>query len=150
VGKLELVVAGALLAGSSRQLERSQRMRGHDMQDQILLGWGRLVLPVPSAIWRRQVSGDAELDFMSEDHHRVRDFAVTELTRRGKPLSPELIAQETDLPLAQVMQILAELERRMTFLFRNERGAVAWAYPVTADQTPHHVTFGTGEQIYAA
>jgi hypothetical protein len=38
----------------------------------------------------------------------------------------------------------------MTFLFRNEQGAVAWAYPVTVDRTPHYVTFSTGEQVYAA
>ena len=28
--------------------------------------------------------------------------------------------------------------------------AVAWAYPVTVDTTPHHVSFDTGEQLYAA
>ena len=30
------------------------------------------------------------------------------------------------------------------------QGAVTWAYPVTVDQTPHHLTFNTGEKIYAA
>jgi hypothetical protein len=49
-----------------------------------------------------------------------------------------------------VNDVLDELERRMTFLFRNQAGAVAWAYPVTVDVTPHHVTFSTGEQVYAA
>jgi hypothetical protein len=38
----------------------------------------------------------------------------------------------------------------MTFLFRNEQGSVTWAYPVTVDQTPHRVTFSSGEQVYAA
>jgi hypothetical protein len=80
----------------------------------------------------------------------VRDLAVTELIRQGEPLSPELIAGELGLPLALVKRILDELEERMTFLFRNECGEVAWAYPVTADRTPHRVTFSTGEQIYAA
>jgi hypothetical protein len=49
-----------------------------------------------------------------------------------------------------VVSILDDLEARMTFLFRGERGVVTWAYPVTVDQTPHRVTFGTGERIYAA
>jgi hypothetical protein len=49
-----------------------------------------------------------------------------------------------------VNAILDELEKHMTFLFRDEQGAVAWAYPVTVDRTPHHVTFDTGEQVYAA
>ena len=38
----------------------------------------------------------------------------------------------------------------MTFLFRNPAGDVTWAYPVTVDQTPHQVTFSSGEKLYAA
>jgi hypothetical protein len=53
-------------------------------------------------------------------------------------------------PLTQVTDILDELEQHMTFLFRNEYGAVAWAYPVTVERTPHHMTFSTGEQVHAA
>jgi hypothetical protein len=49
-----------------------------------------------------------------------------------------------------VNTILDDLEKKLTFLFRNEEGAVAWAYPVTVDKTPHHLTFSTGEQLYAA
>lgn len=120
------------------------------MDDRLLLGVWRHLLPIPRAVWEKQVRGDAHLDFMSEQHHEVRDYVVRELPRVGKPLSPESIAQELGLPLARVTDILNELERHMTFLFRNEQGAVAWAYPVTVEKTPHHVTFSTGEQVYAA
>jgi hypothetical protein len=120
------------------------------MKENLLLGLWRCTLPIPSLIWRRQVRGDAQLDFMSEDHHRVRNFVVTELPRVAKPLSPEFIGRELSLPLTRVTGILDELERHMTFLFRNEEGAVAWAYPVTVDPTPHHVSFSTGERINAA
>ena len=48
------------------------------------------------------------------------------------------------------MKILDELEKNMTFLFRNPDGEVTWADPVTVDQTPHHVSFSSGEQVYAA
>jgi hypothetical protein len=120
------------------------------LDDSLLLGVWRYLLPVPRPIWQSQVRGDAELDFMSEEHHNVRDFVVLELPRVGRPLTPEFIAQELNLPLPRVAGILDDLEEHMTFLFRNEQGAVAWAYPVTADRTPHHVTFSTGEQIYAA
>jgi hypothetical protein len=48
-----------------------------------------------------------------------------------------------------VNALLDELEKKLV-LFRNEQGAVVWAYPATADRTPHHVTFSTGEQGYAA
>jgi hypothetical protein len=87
---------------------------------------------------------------MSEEHHLVRDFAVRGLPRAGKPLSPEQIGQALGLPIARVVALLDELEKGMTFLFRNEEGAVTWAYPVTVDPTAHHVNFSTGERVYAA
>ncbi len=125
------------------------------MADNVLLGMGRHLLPIPSLIWHNQVSQNAQhntqaLGFMSADHHRVRNLVVLEIPRAGKPLPPEFIAAKLDLPLARVIALLDDLEKHMTFLFRNERGEVVWAYPVTAEKTPHRVTFSTGEQIYAA
>jgi hypothetical protein len=120
------------------------------MDDKLLLGLWRCVLPVPSKIWRAILKSDADLGFMGEDHHRVRNLVVRELPREGKPLTPAWISQELRLPLPKVISLLDELESNMTFLFRNPEGAVTWAYPVTTDRTPHQVTFSTGEQIYAA
>jgi hypothetical protein len=120
------------------------------MDENVLLGVGRHLLPVPPFVWQRQAHSPAHLDFMSKDHHRVRNLVVLELPRAGGPLSPEFIGRALDLPPAQVVSILDDLERHMTFLFRDERGAVVWAYPVTVEPTPHHVTFSTGEQVYAA
>jgi hypothetical protein len=120
-------------------------------KERLFLGLWRFLLPVPRAIWRRQLEGNvSRLEFMSADHHRVRNFCVVELPRAGQPLAPAYIARALDLPLARLIPILDELERRMTFLFRNPQGEVTWAYPVTVDVTPHRVTFSTGEQIYAA
>jgi hypothetical protein len=87
---------------------------------------------------------------MSESHHLVRNFVVKELPQKGAPLSPEFISQRLDLPLARVNSILEELEKNLTFLYRNKQGSVAWAYPVTADETPHKISFSTGERINAA
>ena len=50
----------------------------------------------------------------------------------------------------RMLKLLDELETRLTFLFRNDEGAVAWAYPVTAEPTPHHAAFSTGERLDAA
>jgi hypothetical protein len=86
---------------------------------------------------------------MREDHHRVRDFVVTELPRAGKPLSPETIAENLGLAPPRVQSILDELEGRLVFLYRNSRGDVTWAYPVTVDETPHHARFSTGEEAYS-
>jgi Tfp pilus assembly protein PilZ len=56
------------------------------MRDRLLLGIGDHMIPVPGCIWRTLVRAAARktaagLEFMSEDHHRVRDFVVTELPR---------------------------------------------------------------------
>ena len=125
------------------------------MNRKLLLGLSRWTLPVPRLIWQWQVARnarnmDAGLGFMSAEHHLIRDFVVKEICRVGQPLPPELIAQALNLPIDRVIALLDDLEKHMTFLFRNDQGAVVWAYPVTADKTPHHMTLSTGEQVYAA
>lgn len=125
------------------------------MRNTLLRGLGRFMIPIPGMLWRKQVSGRAKkiqagLGFMSRDHHAVRNFVVRALPGPGEPLTPELIAKESSLPIDRVKVILDELEERMTFLFRNAEGEVVWAYPVTVELTPHHVTFSSGEQVYSA
>jgi len=125
------------------------------MGNRPLLGLGRYMIPIPPFLWRRAVarkvpSIEGRLAFMSGDHHRVRDFSVRELPRIGEPLALELIAKELSLPATRTQEILDDLETRLIFLFRNGEGAVAWAYPVTADPTPHHAVFSTGERLDAA
>jgi hypothetical protein len=120
------------------------------MDNRLLMGIWRYTASIPPWIWQRQVRGEAQLDFMSKEHHRIRNFVVTELPKAGIQLSPEYIAQALNLPLDQVVGILDDLEKQMTFLFRNDHGAVTWAYPVTVDQTPHRMNFSTGERVNAA
>jgi hypothetical protein len=124
------------------------------MRDNLRLGLGHHMIPLPSLLWRRVVEAGARkirrrLAFMSEAHHRVRDHVVLELPRAGAPLAPESIARELGLSAARTRSILAELEAHLTFLFRNERGEVAWAYPVTVERTPHHARFSSGEEAYS-
>ena len=124
------------------------------MGDALLLGLGRRLIPIPRPIWTRLVRADARkigarLRFMSRDHHRVRDHVVVELPRAGAPLPPESIARGLDLPVERVRGVLDDLERHLTFLFRNERGEVSWAYPVTVEETPHRAGFSTGEEAYS-
>ncbi len=122
--------------------------------DRLLLGVGRFMIPVPRVVWLPMVRSAARrsragLGFMSEDHHRVRDFAVLELARTGRPLAPESIANALGLAPDRVRTILDELERGLTFLFRNERGEVTWAYPITVDPTEHRAHFRTGEDAFS-
>jgi len=60
------------------------------------------------------------------------------------------MAERLHLSVERVNVILDELEKHMPFVFGNEQGAVARAYPVTVGRTPHRITFSTGEQVYAA
>jgi hypothetical protein len=92
----------------------------------------------------------ARLSFMTRQHHLVRYFVVRWLPRLRKPIPPESIAAKLNLPLRRVNAILAELEQKLFFLLRDDRGHVSWAYPVTATETPHVLEFNSGELIYAA
>jgi hypothetical protein len=87
---------------------------------------------------------------MSNEHHRVRNHAVAQIARRGEPLPPSRIADELELPLARVAAIVEELERNLFFLVRNSDGNVSWAFPVTAEPTPHELVFSTGERLFGA
>ena len=125
------------------------------MSDTLLRGFSRYMVPIPRMLWRMQVSRRAEkigagLGFMSEEHHRVRNFVVRELPGAGEPLPPGFIAEKLRLPIDRVGAILDELEKHLSFLFRNGEGAVVWAYPVTVETTPHHVSFSSGEQLFSA
>ncbi len=80
----------------------------------------------------------------------MRYFVVRELPRVGESIQPAFIAEALKLPLNRTNAILDELEKNLFFLVRNEQGAVTWAFPVTVAPTPHHLTFSTGEQLYAA
>ena len=124
------------------------------MRDSILLGLGRWMIPVPSLVWRRVVQANASktperLQFMTPDHHRVRDLAVERLFRTGTPLPPDEIARSLNLSLDRVGEILDDLERHLTFLFRRSGPEVTWAYPVTVEQTPHRAVASTGEEAYS-
>lgn len=125
------------------------------MSDALLKGLWRFMLPIPSPLWRTQIAKTREKikrgqAFMSGEHRSVHHFVVRELPRIGEPISPGRISGETGLPRARVKGILDDLEKHLTYLFRNNDGAVVWAYPATVDKTPHHLTFSSGEQIHAA
>ena len=125
------------------------------MEDKILLGRSQQMLEIPQATWKEDLTqipqhSQTRLSFMTDAHHRVRYFVVKELADRQKPIEPEFISKMLNMPLTQVTSILEELERKLFFLVRDQHGAVAWAYPVTVETTPHRLNFSTGEQLYGA
>ncbi|MDD5711734.1 MAG: hypothetical protein PHY31_03125 [Smithellaceae bacterium] len=125
------------------------------MKNKLMLGLWRYMLSVPPFLWEKQIAKAKEkfaahLAFMSAEHREVHHFVVRELPRLGRPLAPDAIALALHLPVPRVIAILDDLEEHLTFLFRNNQGEVAWAYPVTVEKTPHRVTFHAGERLYAA
>jgi hypothetical protein len=125
------------------------------LSESILVGRESTIYRLPVGEWRKHLEEAPEriarrLDFMTEDHHRVRYFVVRELPRIGKPIAPGLISDELKLSLEQTRTILDQLEERLFFHVRDEDGAVVWAFPVSVEETPHRLVFDTGERLYAA
>ena len=125
------------------------------MTETILLGRDQQLVQIPRKMWEQHldqvpVHMRQRLAFMTEAHHQVRYYVVRELPRTGKAIRPEQIAADLKLPLIHVSSILDDLEENLTFLFRDKGGAVAWAYPVTVQQTPHGISFSSGERLYGA
>jgi hypothetical protein len=125
------------------------------MEEKILLGRDQKILEIPQATWKQHLTqipqhSQARLSFMTDAHHQIRYFVVKEMANRQRPIEPEFISEKLNIPLEHVKPILEELERKLFFLVRNEQGAVAWAYPVTVETTPHQLSFASGERLYGA
>jgi len=125
------------------------------MKNRLMMGLWRYMLGVPPLLWEKQIAKGkrkyaGHLAFMSGEHRLVHHFVVRELPMAGRPLSPERISNALNIPVTRIIAILDDLESHMTFIFRNALGEIVWAYPVTVEKTPHHLTFHTGEQLYAA
>lgn len=126
------------------------------MKETILVGRGQQMYKVDADHWHRHLehirhTPSMHLGFMTSDHHRVRNFVVRELPRNaGNPLSAQVISIRLGLPLSRVLVILDDLQQHLLFLVQEPAGEACWAYPVTAEKTPHRLTFSTGETIFAA
>lgn len=125
------------------------------MEEKIILGRDREILEIPQATWKQELAqipqhSQTRLNFMTDTHHQIRYFVVKEMVIRQKPIEPELISEKLSIPLERVNFLLEELERKLFFLVRNEQGAVAWAYPITVEVTPHKLSFASGERLYGA
>jgi hypothetical protein len=113
------------------------------------------MLPIPWFLFTRMLRRGAGktkriLGGLDEEHRRVHHFVVKMLPILGEPMPPEYIADHLKMDKARVIQVLDELERRLIFLFRPGGRDIVWAYPMTAEQTPHRLNFSSGESFRAA
>ena len=123
--------------------EKVLRGRGDSLVEMPRRDWERELEPAPEAISRR-------LDFMSHEHHLVRNFVVQEIVRRGRPISVSEISDALHLSQQHATDVVKDLERNLFFLVRGDGREVSWAFPVTAESTGHHLVFSTGERLDAA
>jgi len=124
------------------------------MFKRVLLGVGRRLVPVPELVFaplvRRDARRLARRKGLEPDQRRVHHFAVREIPERRAPIAPQTFASELGLTVEEVAPILDELETRMTYLCRRGGEDVGWAYPVTAESTPHQVRIDGGAAFSAA
>lgn len=125
------------------------------MANKLMLGFWRFLLNVPPNLWQKQIYRARkrvrrENSFMTKEHRLIHHTVVRELPETSMPLGPDYLAKATGVKENRVREILDELEKRMTFIWRNPEGSVVWAYPVTVEKTPHRVTFSSGQEAYAA
>jgi len=125
------------------------------MADTILIGRGEAITHIPRENWEHELilapeSIGRRLEFMSREHHMVRDFVVRELPRLGRPIPLGDISEALHLTRQRTTSIVEDLEKNLFFLVRGNTEAVSWAFPVTAEETGHHLVFSTGERLDAA
>ena len=121
----------------------------------VLLGFKHRMVSIPWFLFTRILQHEAKktkriLCDLDDEHRRVHHFVVKKLPGLARPMPPEYIADRLKLDKAMVIRILGELERRLIFLFRPRGRDVVWAYPITAEPTPHKLVFSSGERIWAA
>jgi hypothetical protein len=125
------------------------------MVDTVLIGRGDTITSFPRKDWEHELKLAPEsigrrLQFMSDDHHLVRNFVVRELPRFGRPIPLTDISRELQLKRERTKRIVEDLEKHLFFLVRGDGEEVSWAFPVTADETGHRLVFSTGERLDAA
>jgi len=125
------------------------------MADTILLGRLDTIISIPQRDWEEELSSAPEaisrrLEFMSHDHHLVRNFVVRELPRLGRPVPLADISDALHLTRTRTTSIVEDLHKNLFFLVCSDGSEVSWAFPVTAEETGHHLVFSTGERLDAA
>ena len=117
------------------------------------IGIRNKTLPIPFFIIKGMVLKKAKkiaAHRFSREIRRIQHFVVRQMPISGMPLSLEYLAQALEMSRQKVQTIVEDLEKRKTFMYRYNSEAINWAYPVTVDKTPHHITFSTGEEVNAA
>ena len=137
----------------------NQRLGGRimkvDLKKKAFMGIWRFMIPLPLFMIKKDVSTMANaicrksVD-VSDEERKVHYFVVKSLSDTNEPVTPEYIANTLGMPLDRVKAIVDKLEEMKTFFYRYDCPGINWAYPVTAEDSGHKVTFNAGAQLNAA
>ncbi len=105
--------------------------------------------------WKKMLVGASKFltkytRFMSDDHHLVRNYVVRELSKYTEPIKPEEVSEALNIPVDRVRTCLEDIHKAHAFLHLDKVGDVEWACPGTLADSPHKVTYSTGEKIHGA
>ena len=158
--KIPLITTGVMIGSTLIPPFMQVAIAATEQGAKIIEGWvsiglWKFTLPLPPFIINKVVYEGAQrskqkVRQFSRGKKAVHHFVVRELAIKGESLSLDLIAKGLDMPLNEVALLVNELEQDKTFLYRKGSDRINWAYPVTVDDTPHQITFSTGERINAA
>jgi hypothetical protein len=86
---------------------------------------------------------------MTDDHRRIHNFMVCQLTESGAPFTVEFMADRLRLPVDRVKAVLDDFEQRVGLPIRNREGIITRAYPVTLEKSVHRMAISIGKELYA-
>ena len=126
-----------------------------DLKRKAFIGIWRFMIPLPQAMIKKDIRAMAnaicrKTADISEEERRVHRFVVMTVTETNEPVALENIADKLEIPLDRVRDIVDKLEEMKVFFYRYNNQGINWAYPVTAENRIHKMTFSTGEQCNAA
>ena len=121
----------------------------------VLKGENDKITPIPESVWMEELMASPphigrRLEFMTPDHHRLRNLAVTQVATGEGPVRVDWFAARLEMTPAEVDARLDELEQGLFFLVRDPEGHVNWAFPFSAEETPHQVDLGQERPTWGA
>ncbi len=127
----------------------------NDLKHKLYMGFRGFMMRIPPLLSEKgakkgEKGAKANADCLSKEERRVHHFIVMKMAVVTDPITPELIANELDIPNDMVHEIINKLENLKTFIYRGDGKGINWAYPLSLENTGFRMTASSGEQFFAA
>jgi len=125
------------------------------VKHKLYMGYQGIMLPIPPVLSAKgaqkgEKGARANADSLTELERRVHHFIVLKMVDAREPITADMIADETGIPLDQVCTIIDKLENLKTFIYRSDGQGIDWAYPLSLNNTGFLMTSSSGETFFAA